>query len=202
LVSVINVCISAVNKITGFINKVVKALRFVGIKLNWSIPALPTLQKSNLSATIENRIGMMMLSADHFQVAKILCIKPSTNPRFTKLDPNNATLESALAHWNGFHYVNSIVPKQINPAYSDRPYGAQVMTKTFASVPFTWQNFLDVVTNNQIFAPDGVSPAIMERIKFKPPMQSGSSGKAEIKVRFYQIWTLNLQETFLNPSGA
>lgn len=200
LVTIVNAMISAVNAITGVINKIANALKVVGIKVNWSIPAIPKLNKSNLASVIDNRIGMMVLSNDHFNIAKIFILKEGSNSKYNKISANNDFLESAKTMWDRYHYVNSMVPASLNPAYSDRPYGNQQMIKLFPKVPFTWSDFLKVVANNRIYAPDG-TPAIIESIKFKPPMQQGSSGQAEIKVRFLSVWTLNLQETFLNPDG-
>lgn len=203
VISIVNTGIVAVKKIVQIINKVIKALKVIGIKI-------PTINTSGLNTIpyqsynqIENRIGMMILSQDHFETPKVLCIVPGSQPKYTKLDPNNDQLESAQAHWYNWHYVNSIVPKAINPAYADRPYGNQFsQIKVYDRLPFTWNDFLKVVQNNIINAPDGITPAIMESCEFFPPMESGSSGTAKIKVRFYGIWQMNLQETFLNPTGA
>ncbi len=195
MVAIVNSMISAVNAITGVINKIAKALRVVGIKVNWSIPAIPKLNKSNLKSVIGNRIGMMTLSSDHFNVPKIFILKEGSQSKYNKIDPSNSTVETAKAMWDNYHYVNSMVT-----TYADRPYGNQQMIKLYPKTSFTWADLLKVIENNRIFAPDG-SPAIVESIRFKPPMEQGSSGTAEMKVRFYHVWTTNLKETFLNPDG-
>lgn len=200
IVGAINDVITAINKITGFINKVVRALKVVRIKLNWNIPTITKLKKSSLEQLIQNRIGMMVLSNDHFTVPKILVIVPGSQPEYTKLHSANDLIESSKGMWDNFHYVNSIVPAQLNPAYADRPYGNQYLVNDFGKIGFTWNDFLKVVANNRVYAPDGTTPAIVESLKFTPPSVN-SSGTAEIKVRNSYIYTLNLTETFLNPTG-
>lgn len=201
LVNTVNAGVSALNAILGIIKGFIKALRFIGIKVKLNVPTIQYLHKSDLSALITNRIGMMVLANDHFSVDKILCISPGSQAKYTKMDPNNDSLESAQTMWDNYHYVNSIVPKQLYPAYSDRPYGNQYKIQDYSRVPFTWKNLLQIIANNQIYYKDGVTPALIESIKFKPPMQGGSSGQAEIKMRISYIWTLNLTQTFLNPDG-
>lgn len=190
LVSVVNGIGSVVNGIISIIKKIFK---FLGIRLN--IPAVPTMNKLNLSIIIENRIGMMVLSFDHFNVPKILIIKEGSKPKFNKIDPINPVFETAKAMWDNFYYVNSFVPAQLNSAYADRPTGNQFIKKTFPKVSFTWQDFLDVFTNNRIYDSVG-NEALIESLKFNP-----YKNMAEITVRFNKIYTLNISEKYLNPDG-
>jgi hypothetical protein len=139
---------------------------------------------------------MMVLQNDHFQVAKILILKEGSQSKYNKIHPNNDAIENAKNHWDKFYYVNSFLPASLNPAYIDRPTGNQFIIKRFPKVPFTWQNFLDVFTNNRIKAPDG-SDAIIESLKFNPALT-----EAEMTIRFSKLYTLNLKETFLQPTGA
>jgi hypothetical protein len=193
-----NVLVLIVNAVTDTINGVVKAVKkifkLVGISLN--IPSIPHMNQLNLGQFIENRIGMMVLQNDHFQVAKILILKEGSQSKYNKIHPNNDAIENAKNHWDKFYYVNSFLPASLNPAYIDRPTGNQFIIKRFPKVPFTWQNFLDVFTNNRIKAPDG-SDAIIESLKFNPALT-----EAEMTIRFSKLYTLNLKETFLQPTGA
>ena len=203
IVSIVNDLIVAVNDVLHIVNKILKAAKFFGIHIKFSFPNIPKLSKSNMAATISNRNGMMILSSDHFNIAKILILVEGSKPQYNKIHPDNDSLESAEAMWYGYHYVNSMVPAQLNPEYSDRPYGNQVMIKQYNKIDhFSWSDFLAVVANNRIYYSDGVTPAIVESLEFTPPSAYGSSGSAKIKLRVSNIWTLNLQETMLNPSGA
>ncbi len=199
LVTVVNAVINAVNAIIGFLNKIIKALKFIGIKVNWQISTIPTLAKVDLTSAITNREGMMLLSADHFNIPKVLILQEGSASQFNKIDPANDTVQTAQAMWNNYHYVNSFIPEQLNSAYADRPTGNQYQRKSFI-VPFTWDNFNAVFANNQIQDNKG-NPALIESLKFYPPSPD-ESGKAEMTVRFPMIFTLNLKETYLNPTGA
>ena len=200
LVTAVNILIGAVNAIIGFLRKVLKILKWIGINLNWKLSNIPQLPKSNMASTIDNRLNMMLLSADHFNVPKVLILNQGSSYKFNKIDPSNDVYETAQAHWNLFHYVNSFIPAQLNPAYSDRPTGNQFVVKTFPKVPFDWSDFTKVLSNNWIYDAHG-NKAVLESLKYYPPTAS-SGGFAEMKIRFAQIYTLNLQESFLNPTGA
>jgi len=209
LISVVNTISAIANSITGFLNKVIKALKLVGIKVNWQIKPIGMIAKVSLGTIMDNRIGMMLLSSDHFNVPKILILKEGSASQYNKIDPSNdgwdaaykvQTLANAMQHaqamWNKFYYVNSFIPASLNPAYADRPYGNQYRIQDISNVPFTWNDFNNVFANNRIMDAAG-NPAILESLKFNPYKQ-----KADMRVRFQQIFTLNLAETFLNPSGA
>lgn len=145
---------------------------------------------------IGDRVGMMLLSSDHFSVAKILILNESSDYKYNRIHPDNETRESAKAMWDKYHYVNSFIPASDNAAYSDRPTGNQFLKKTFTKIPFTFTDFLSVLTNNNIKDEDG-QPAVLESLKFNPYLE-----EADISCRFPRIFTTNIQETFLNPTGA
>lgn len=208
LIDAVNGIAEVANKITGFLNRVIKALRVVGINVNWKIKPIPKIKKVNFSLGIENRLGMMMLSADNFGVAKIFLLKEGTLPKYNKIDPLNdgwdpfyktqdvnTALQSAKAMWDRFYYVNSFIPASINPAYSDRPTGNQFKIQDWSNIPFTWDDFVSVAQNNRIYDAKG-RVAILESLKFNPRIQ-----KADMRIRFQQVYTLNLEETYLNPTG-
>jgi len=190
---IIGIVNAAINGINAVIKITKRIFGFFGIKLK--VPTIPTLQPVSLSQSISNRIGMMLLSADSFNSPKILILKSGSQEQYNKIDPSNDTVECAQAMWNNFYYVNSFVPAQLNPAYADRPTGNQYRIQSFEKVPFGWQNFINVLQNNRIFDSQG-NQAVLESLKFNPYRQ-----EADMIVRFPYIYTLNLQETFINPSG-
>lgn len=196
--TVANIIVTVVNSIIGVVNDIIsvikKIFRLVGITLN--IPSIPTMNQLSLGTIIDNRIGMLVLTYDYFTVPKILIITEGSQEKYNKVHASNDTIESAKSMWDNYHYVNSFVPAQLNPSYSDRPTGNQYVIKTFPKVPFTWQDYLAVATNNRILDAQG-NQAIVESLKFNPYKQM-----AEITVRFSKIYTLNLKETYLNPTGA
>lgn len=191
LIKIINVITDAVNEALDLVETI---FSFFGIDLN--IPPIPVLEKIDLSSKIENRIGMMMLSNDHFNTAKVLILQEGSEPKYNKINPSNDSVESAKKHFDLFYYVNSFVPQQLNPAYTDRPFGNQYKIKDFANIPFVWEDYLKVSANNRIYDSKG-DVAIVESLKFYPAKQ-----KADSKVRFSEIYTLNLTEKFLEPDGS
>ncbi len=208
LIVVVNAFISGLNALISLVNKLIKAIKTIGIKINFTVPSIPKISNPTWPS-FNNRIGMMLLSADHFQTAKILILKEGSQPLYNKIDPSNDGWDSAYkvqtlanavqhaqAHWNKFYYVNSMVPASINPAYADRPYGAQYRIVNLNKIPFTWDDFLSVMSNNAIMDAAG-KPGLLVTLKFNPRKQV-----ADLQVRFSQIWTLNLNERYLNPSGA
>lgn len=70
LIAAVNVAIDVANAIAKIINKIIKALGVIGIDVNWEIKPINKLEKVNLSDIIENRIGMLILEKDFFNVAK------------------------------------------------------------------------------------------------------------------------------------
>lgn len=195
LITVVNAISNAANSILSTVRKIFKLF---GIKVHFQ--TIPKLNKINLAKFIENRNGMMLLSNDHFNVAKIFILQEGSQSKYNKIHPNNDLLESAKAMWDRFHYVNSFIPAALNSAYSDRPTGNQYLIKILPAFSMNWNEFLQILSNNRVFSATGTE-AVVESLKFYPPSPQ-ESGKAEFKVRFSELYTLNLQETFLNPSGA
>lgn len=195
--AIANVIVVIVNAVISVVNAIIKVIKkiFKLFGINLSIPAIPLMNQLSLGTLMDNRIGMMLLSDDHFSVPKIFILTEGSQSKFNKIATNNSTLESAKLMWNRFHYVNSFIPAQLNSAYLDRPTGNQYVRKTFPAIAFTWQNFLDVFTNNRIFDAQG-NEAVVESLKFNP-----FKSTAQMTVRFGKIYTLNLKETYLNPTG-
>lgn len=192
LVGGVNALITAVNGVIKGLNAIIKAFKLVGIKVNWQINTIPKLPKSNLKNTIENRLGMMMLEQDNFQTPKIMILSEGSQAKLNKIHTNNDTIQSAKSMWERFHYVNSFVPS------NDRPTANQYIIKSYSKVPFNWNDFVKVFTNNRIFASDGITPAIIESLKFYPYKGGGT---AEIRLRISELYTTNLKEKYLEPNG-
>ncbi len=200
--AIANVIVKAVNLLGDVVRKIINLVRriFKFFRIPFSGGNISKMQPVNLSLGIENRVGMMQLSSDHFNAPKILILKEGSQSKYNKIASTNDYDESGEAMWKRFHYVSSFIPRQLNPSYVDRPFGNQYKIQQFSSIPFTWSDLIKVVSNNYIFGADG-SPAVIESLKFYPS-NPGESGKADIKVRFRKIFTLNIKESFLNPTGA
>lgn len=184
IVTVINAVITAINVVI----KVVKQIfGFFGIKLK--LDPIPKLKKLELSSSIENRKGMLMLSSDYFGVPKIFILQEGSASKYHKIHPDNYWLESARAMYDKFHFANSFLPS------AERPTGNQYLIKNLQKVPFDIEDLLLVLENNRILGPDG-SEAVIESLKF-----SYYNPQAEIRVRYPKIITNNLYEKYLEPDG-
>lgn len=86
LIAVVNVAIDVANAISKIINKIIKALGVVGIDVEWEIKPIDKLEKVNLSEVIENRVGMLILEKDFFNVAKNFILIIGSEDRKNKPD--------------------------------------------------------------------------------------------------------------------
>lgn len=195
LILVVNAVVEVVNKIMEFIEKIVDLLDFFGIELDLDIPEIPEIPKTNFGSILNNRIGMLMLETDFFEVPKIFLIKEGVSDeeenadRENKIDENNNTYVNATYLWNNFHYVTSFVPT------ADRPNANQWLKKTIERVPFTWQDFQKVKNNNRIFTSDG-KVAKITSLKWNVWDQL-----ADIDFMVNEVHTKNLQITLHEPKG-
>lgn len=188
LISVVNALIGAVNAILSILTQVIKALKLVGIKINFTIPQIPTISYVNMSNLIDNRIGMMKLETDFTSKAKIFLMDLGVSAKFNKLTIGNETYFSAEYLYNNFHYINSFVPT------TDKPKGNQYLIYEFNDVPFSFENYLQVKENNQIIAYG--EDALIEQVKWNPYDQ-----KAFIKCRINTLLSSNFAQTILIPNG-
>jgi len=81
LISAVNAAIVVINAILGAINAIIKALKFVGIKIKINLKPIPKLGKTDLGASIKNRVGMFKMEEDIVTTPKLAYIKPSANEK-------------------------------------------------------------------------------------------------------------------------
>ncbi len=189
LIKGINVLIKAANFIIKLLNKVIKALKVVGIRVNWQIKPIPTLAKINTSALINNRIGMMMIEYDQFQIDKCLILDEGSQAKFNKVNANNSIYLSAKYAYENFYFVNSFLPS------IERPYGNQCLIYQYPKVPFVYNNYLQVKANSLCYTKDGKT-AIMQTNKWNPYQQH-----AEMVIRKPYLFAPDLIETYIEPDG-
>jgi hypothetical protein len=189
LIDAVNVVIDVYNSIVKVLNKIIDALDFVGINVSWEIPTITNIPAVNLSGLIDNRIGMLVLEIDSTSQPKVFLMVRGSASKFNKVYTTNRDVIAASWLYDNFHISNSFVP---SVAY---PNGNQYMKKSFEKVPFTFQNYVDVKLNNIIFDFTG-NIAIIDYLKWNIEKQ-----KAEMRVRFSQKYTNNLNEVILIPDG-
>ncbi len=191
LISAVNAVINVYNEVVKVLNKIIDALDFIGIEVGWEIPSIPTIPPVNLGALIENRIGMLMIEIDQIAVPKLLLLDESGTPKLTKLNPNNSTTLTAKNAYNTWHFIQSFIPD----ANAGRPAGNQWKKIVFNKLPFNLSGLNQIKTNNAAYAPAGTAAEI-DGLVWSPRKQY-----ANMRARLAEIYTLNLQQTFIEPDG-
>jgi len=189
LITVANAVIQLVNKIIQLVNNALKRLNAIGIKINFSIPSVPTISNPNIGTVISNRIGMLRIEKDMFNVNKICVLTVASNHKNTKIHASNDTYFSAKYLYENYHFINSFVQS------SEKPNANQYYLKTFTKVPFSFKDYEKIKENNRIFTTDG-DEALIDTLKWNVWNQ-----QAEMRVRVNKLYTNNLVETFLEPDG-
>lgn len=187
--SAANAVIAGVNAITGAINAMVNALQIIGINLNVNIQPIPNISAPNLSNLITNRIGMMMIEYDSFEIDKVAIVDVSSIQKNTKIATDDETYMSAQHLYNLFHFIKSWIPS------STKPFANQVRIKEYKGFPFTFTNYQQVKANSYIYDALGNTAEIVS-IKWNPYNQ-----KADFRIRFPYLITTNLQLISIIPDG-
>jgi len=189
LAKIINKVIGVLNKVITKLNNFIKKLNAIGIKINLTIPPIPTITIPKISGLIENRIGMLNLEYDLFTIPKICVFQEGKKDRFNKLHPQNYNYYSARELYQKFHFVKSFIPS------ATKPNGNQFYIYNYSKVPFSFDDYQKVKENNRIFTADG-KEAIIVNLKWNIFNQH-----AEIKVMVNKLYTNNLIENYYEPNG-
>ncbi len=188
VITIINGIINLRATIISKIRKFLKRLKTIGIKISFNPRTLSTIPSFDPDK-IENRIGMMKLSADFFTRPKILSLDIASTPRQTKIKANNRTIWSGKGLWDNFHFVNSFVPGK------GRRNANQWLRFSAVIADFCAAQFLLVKDNNLIFDRDnniGKIESLLWNLK---------KSTANISWRVNKLFTSNLQETITEPDG-
>jgi hypothetical protein len=189
LVKAVNAVIKVLNTIINIVNSILKKLATIGIKLNFKLPNIPTINPPNFSDTFSNRKGMMKIENDIFNVAKIVDLDIQNDAKRTKISSDNVTILSAKYLYDNFYYINGFLPT------SDRPNANQFYLKNYDKVPFIFQDYKKIKKNNRIFTSEGES-ALIDSLKWNPFKQT-----AQINIRISKLYTNNLRLTTIEPDG-
>lgn len=188
MIKIINKIIDVSNKVIKTLNKILKALKTVGINLKFEIKPIKNIQSSNLGNIIENRIGMLMIETDQTSKPKIFLMDEGNSPRYNKIAADNSTYISAKYLYNNFMFIDSFIPS------ADKPTANQYVIKEFSNVPFCCEDYLKVKENNFIFVKG--KEAEIESLKWNVYDEV-----ADIRVRIKELYTTNLKEIQVEPTG-
>ena len=187
LIITANSVISARNAIVKSISKIVKRLDQIGIKIRFNPKIVPQLNLVNPNL-FDNRIGMMLLENDFFQVDKVLSLDISNTPRNTKIKSSNS------AKWNSEHIYRTYHAGQSFVPSVRFPFGNQRREFKGLQVGVCKEDLTLLIDNNHIFAPDGRESEV---VAFRHKVRLGELG---ITYRAPFIHTKNLKETIKTPA--
>lgn len=114
MINAVNGVIDAINvAISGF-NRLLRALRSIGIRLNINLQPIPRIDKPNLSKSISDRIGNLLVEADTWGVNKLALLDGN------KLAVNNKDVVNAKHFYDNFYsqrYIYEKITIEISACY-------------------------------------------------------------------------------------
>jgi len=190
LVEVINIIIDIINGIIKLLNKIIKILKKLGIDVGFVIPTIPNIDPPNFGNLIEDRINMLKMETDFINVPKMILVDNNSDATNNKLRPENEAVLSAKFLWDNFHYLKSFVGQ------GDNPIGNQYYDYPLPKVPFTYDDYLKVKTDNRVIDTDGARTGIIRSLKWNIDEQT-ATGTFSIQ----QKYTNNLIEFKTESNG-
>lgn len=187
-VAALNIAIIAINILISIIQKILKALSIVGIKIKINIQPIKKIPTPSISNLIKDRVGVMKMESDFVSVPKVFIIDQNSNPRNNKISSRNGMYLNAKYLFENYHYLKAFAP------YKNYP-GNQYLLKENPEFPFSFEDYETVRNNNGIFTPQG-DEGEMISLKFNPVKQTAS---CTYKVRKQYITNLKLD--IYEPTG-
>lgn len=188
IVAGLNLAIIAINILIAIIQKILKALSTIGIKIKLKINPIKKIPTPNLKKLITNRIDILKMESDYVAIAKIFLIDQNTNPLNTKISSNNQAVLNAKYLFDNFHYLKSFV--SINGKSPN-----QYMLRKSDEFPFSFTQFETIRNNNAIFTPDG-DEGDARSLRFNPEKQT-----ATCDYRVKKQYISNLKLNVYEPDG-
>jgi hypothetical protein len=178
LIAVVNGAIKVYNAIVKVINKIIKALKVVNIKVPWVIKPIKPLKKVNFSETIDNRIGMLILEKDFFNVPKNFILIVNADDKKNK--PNEIMTAKYL--YDNFYFDTDFIRNQF-------------FIRNLDGVPLT-ENELNIIKqNNDIILSNG-NTAEVRTLSWNAYNETASLQYWEKK-----IYNTNLLQKFIETNG-
>ncbi len=180
IIDVVNEIINAVNEVLSFIRKVIKALSTIGINIKINIKDIPRVERLDVVNQITSRIGMLKMESDYVAVPKLLFLN---NGKIA-----NEQYLNARYLFDEFHTYGLFVARNDFPAN-------QYLIKDAKGIPFSFQQFKEVLKNNTIFTARGEKGEIIS-IELDPENQV-----ADIDYKILKQYTTNIELQYLEPNG-
>jgi hypothetical protein len=189
LVKVLNAIIKVINRIIKIINKIIKTLGNLGIKIDFEIPEIPQIKFNDFSNLIEDRIGMLKMETDFISVPKLIMVDRNSEARNNKLLPQNESILNAKYLYENYHFIKSFAPS------AARPNANQWKLYQATKIPFTFSDYQLVRSTNKMETSDE-REALIDSLKWNPTEQI-----ADVNYRVNELYTLNINEKLIEPTG-
>lgn len=186
VVTVANGAIGVVNGFIKAVNRVKKALRTIGIKVRADFQTIDPVENPRIDQIIDNRIGMMLLEKDLINVPKLALLDVNSDALKTKLSFDNQTKVNAVFLYKQFHEVDSFAPTSKS---------AQRFVYEYNNVEMRLRDVINVRDEGAVKLPDGT---IAEVVSCR---WNSSTRKATFVVKVKRLFTNNLKEVIIAPSG-
>jgi len=185
-----NAIIKVINNIIKKINKLLKAINTIpGVNLKSGLKPLKPVQVKSFASLIEDRLGMLKMENDFISVHKMLIVSEGSEARNNKPLASNSTLLDAEYLFDNFHSINSF-DSDTYPSHN------QNIKRSVENVPFCFEDFEKVRTNNKIIDSNGVDVGEIDSLEYFPFKGTSSS-----EFRINKVYTKNLKTTKLKPDG-
>lgn len=189
-----NGVIAKVNILLVPINKLLKDLRALGIKLKTNVILVPPVRLlSGLQAVnMYKRLNMLSIENDFIQVPKLVLLntdRGKVTPELVRVQDKNNEIINANYLWENFHSINSF-------AYKNTGEHNQYKIYTLSDIPFCIADYNKVKNNNLILDSDGITKAEVISLKWNIYRQT-----AEINYKVKELYTTNLKEDKIFSDG-
>lgn len=156
----INTIAALVNAIAAGLNTIISVINLVGA----SIPSIPTITAANFTA-IENRVGVMIISGNYFEVPKTFIIDPKDGYRLLNI---SKLLESPMTLMNNPRHITLLNNKGWQQGFHSIEFGVneygdynQYYIYRQKTIPLCCEDFVSLLNKNVIQTYDGIPAEIM-----------------------------------------
>jgi len=188
----INAIIFSVNIIANSFLFAIKTLASL-LRIPFDVPKIKVgkLPYSDLSSSIRDRKGMLLMENDFVSVPKDLILSVNTtSDRSTNIAITNESKNNSLTLYKDFHAINSFLPTSLKPT------GNQYEIHEVEGVPFCFDDYQLVKDSNYMKDDIGRDGEILS-LNWNVRKLTAS---ANYKVK--QLWTNNLKENKITPDGS
>lgn len=189
VVIVANILILIRNTIMNKIQKVLDKLKVVGINIPFNPKVVSRLPLFNPDI-IKDRIGMLMIEKDAFDVPKVMALDIASSPRQTKLKILNNIFWHSEFIYQRFHAGQS------HAITDEFPFGNQERIYKSGGFHLCKETAEQILRNNRIFTHDGLTARITS---LKWNIETGIV--ESIEYRIPHVDTRNLKTVLITPHG-